>query len=206
MAAPVLCVHRVNRTNRQCRNRALPGRTLCAKHGGTASQIVNAAQRRAAQATLYKLGAALSVERPNQDPGEALLEEVSRCAWAVRWCEAIIADLPQAEFVQALERVDHDAGPGSALTFAEVRNLAQPSAWVQIYWNERDRLARVCKVALQVGLAERTVRLAENQGQLMASLVTALIEDLAKRHHWGPADVDEARRAAAHHLKLLPAS
>lgn len=43
---------------------------------------------------------------------------------------------------------------------------------------ERDRLARLCKLALDAGIAERQVRIAESQGALVAGVVRSILGDL----------------------------
>jgi hypothetical protein len=41
---------------------------------------------------------------------------------------------------------------------------------------ERDRLIKVCQVAISLGIAERHVRIAEREGELLASAVVAAVE------------------------------
>lgn len=49
---------------------------------------------------------------------------------------------------------------------------------VRLEAEERDRLARFCKLALDAGIAERQVRIAETQGALLAGAVRAILGDL----------------------------
>ena len=51
----------------------------------------------------------------------------------------------------------------------------KPSVWVELYQEERRMLARVCKMALDAGVAERHVRVAEAQGELFASTIKAIL-------------------------------
>ncbi|HEY3559637.1 MAG TPA: hypothetical protein VGL05_19345 [Kribbella sp.] len=51
-------------------------------------------------------------------------------------------------------------------------------ALVQLEAQERDRAVRYAKVAHDMGIAEREVRLAEQQGQLLASVIRNVLGDL----------------------------
>jgi hypothetical protein len=51
-------------------------------------------------------------------------------------------------------------------------------ALVQLEAQERDRCVRYAKTAHDMGIAEREVRLAESQGQLLASVVRNILGDL----------------------------
>jgi hypothetical protein len=91
------------------------------------------------------------------DPHTALLEELHRTAGAVQWLGAVvIADLEQDRLV---------AG-GNA------------SAYVALWQGERDRLARVAKTCVDVGIEERRVRLAESAGAQLAAVVRAVLDRL----------------------------
>jgi hypothetical protein len=74
--------------------------------------------------------------------------------------------------------------------------------WLTLYQAERSHLVNVCKAAIACGLAEREVRLAEQQGQLLAELLRAVFSDPAL-------GLTVKQRAAAmtvasQHLRALP--
>jgi len=54
----------------------------------------------------------------------------------------------------------------------------KPSLWIEVYQRERQHLARVCKMALDAGVAECQVRVAEAQGELLAQVVKGIVADL----------------------------
>jgi hypothetical protein len=54
----------------------------------------------------------------------------------------------------------------------------KPSVWVELYQEERRMLARVCKMAHDAGVAERSVALAERQGEMLAGVIKAVLGDL----------------------------
>jgi hypothetical protein len=72
----------------------------------------------------------------------------------------------------------------------------------QMYLRERDHLVRVAKTAIDAGVAEREVRLAENQGQLIAYAVMKMIDglDLTAQQH------QRARQLVSEHLRELSAA
>jgi hypothetical protein len=67
----------------------------------------------------------------------------------------------------------------SGLTQTNDKTLVQsPSVWIEMYQEERRMLARVCKMALDAGVAERQVRVAEAQGELLAGVIKSMLGDL----------------------------
>ncbi|RMI47594.1 hypothetical protein EBO15_01450 [Actinomadura harenae] len=50
--------------------------------------------------------------------------------------------------------------------------------WMELYQSERVHLARVAKAALDAGVAERQVRLAEQQGELLAGAINRILDGL----------------------------
>jgi hypothetical protein len=49
---------------------------------------------------------------------------------------------------------------------------------VRLYQEERDRLVRVAKAAIDAGVAERQVRITEEQARQLARVVSAIVIDL----------------------------
>jgi hypothetical protein len=114
------------------------------------------------------------------DPITALLEELARTAGAVAWLELMVRDLAPEQ--------------------------AAASAWVELYRQERRHLVDVAGVAVRSGIAERQVRIHEQQGALVAALILRLLDlpELELR--------DDQRRLARafvsrelHVLEALPA-
>lgn len=92
--------------------------------------------------------------------------------------------------------VDKGAGEFPGI---DVTSSSKTNAWVRLYGEERDRLIRMCKIAHDMGIAERHVELAERVGALMADLLRGVLGDL---------DLSEAQRelasaAVPRHLQLI---
>ena len=55
---------------------------------------------------------------------------------------------------------------------------ASTNIWIQLWNQERDRLARVSLEAVKVGIEQRRVKLAEDQGALVAAVVRRVLDRL----------------------------
>lgn len=121
---------------------------------------------------------------PTADPGETLLRLLAQ-SWArvglySRLLEAAYGGDPSfpAEFagagVAALigHKYDLDSDGNPVAVEEAVRGLAK------LEGDERDRCARFAKLALDAGIAERQVALAEAFGAGIASVVRAVLSDL----------------------------
>jgi hypothetical protein len=160
---------------RDCRNDAIKGATVCHKHGGSAPHVRRNA---AVRAELLSWGLNDSTE----DPGEVLLRLVTQSAHRA----AFYADLLEQQYESTEETtllpagvaalIGHKigaAGKDGVLYEAEeaIRGLVQLEAM------ERDRCARFAKTAIDAGIAERQVTLAERQGALIADVLRAVLAD-----------------------------
>lgn len=169
------CKARSTTTGKQCGRWPSKGQMVCAFHGGNAPQAKAAAQRRLAE---EKARHALETYgRPvDTTPTEALLEEVRWTAGHVQWLRERVQELEQETVVWGMtEKVQKFAGefPGDDTTYG-----AAPSVWVDLYSRERKHLLDVCKAAISAGIEERRVRLAEQQGNLLATVIQRILGDL----------------------------
>ena len=131
----------------------------CKLHGGASPTHVKAAQRREAERAVALYGLPRDVE-----PHDTLLEEVHRTAGHVAWLAEVVGQLDPQQVVHGVVRTVQ--GPGGSRT-VEARAVLNP--WVKLYQEERDRLVRVAKAAIDAGVAERQVRITEEQAQQLAS-------------------------------------
>ncbi|WP_203822655.1 hypothetical protein [Paractinoplanes ferrugineus] len=110
------------------------------------------------------------------DPRDALLEEIYRTAGAVDWLHQQVVKL-EAEQVTwgKAEEVEKQAGefPG-----VDTTHKASVNVWVELWQKERKHLVDVSKAAIAAGLEERKVRLAEQQGAMLAGVIKNILGDL----------------------------
>jgi hypothetical protein len=189
-----------NRAGQRCGRWAIKGGSVCKNHGGAAPQVaakanerlqIAAANRSAARA-IATLGQPITTE-----PVIALLEEVNRAAGSVHYLGLIVAALDPAAVVwgRTMERDDDTRG-------AVIEHRAEINMWVQLWTQERDRLVRAAKAALDAGISERLVAIESTKAQILATLITAIIDDT----DLGLDDQQRttARHVAARHLRALP--
>lgn len=139
------------------------------------------------QERLLTYGGPIEVE-----PGLALLQEVHRTAGHVSYLGSVVADLEKAELTGPV------GSDGMNDQSVIMHPAYKPSVWVEMYQGERSHLARVCKMALDAGIAERQVRVAEQQGELFAGAIRAILGDLGVLNH------PEAPAVVRRHLMALP--
>jgi hypothetical protein len=122
----------------------------CRLHGGSTRTHRVGAVRQEAKQRLAKR----EFGQPQKvDPGEALMEMLWIAYGQVAWLQEEIAKLDD-------------------LTTFEARVL------IQSHRDERDRTARVAATALDAGIAERQIRLAELYGHVIARLIQGILTDL----------------------------
>ena len=107
------------------------------------------------------------------EPHEALLEEVHRAAGHVAWLGEVVGQLERNQVVHGITRTVQL--PDGSRT---VEARAAINIWVKLYQEERRDMVRTAKLALDAGVEERQVRLAEGQAQQLAQVIRAILTDL----------------------------
>lgn len=131
-----------------------PGWGACRFHGGNSPSGKKYAERLRAEARLNDAVVTLGLDR-EVDAITALTEELWRTAGAVEWLRGRVREIEPDQL-------------GSAAA----------QALIGIYGTERDRLTKVAKTAIDVGLEERQVRVAEEQGRLIAQAIRGILKEL----------------------------
>lgn len=170
-----------------CGGSPVSGTTTCTKHAGKALSVIR--QEVAAKLAL----AELNLDQ-DANPLDELLTEVQRAAAAVRWLADKVNSLDDREVTHGILRTVQKADGSRDVTAGAGINL-----WVRLWQDERDRLARVCKLTLDAGVDERRVRLAESQGRLIVDVIRATLLDL------GIGDSEEVDEVVSRHLRAIGA-
>lgn len=171
-----LCGAKAKSTGKPCTRPVVKGANRCRFHGGAAPQVKAAAKRRLAVEQAAEALKTFGLPR-TVDPRDALLEEVYRTAGAVDWLHQQVQALTPDEVIWGrTEQVERQAGefPGTDTTFS-----AQAHAWVRLWQEERRHLVAVTKAAIAAGIEERKVRIAEQQGALLADVIRRILADLS---------------------------
>lgn len=163
-----------------------PGIGRCKLHGGsTPTHVAHAGRERARQA-VATFGLPQDI-----DPRDALLQEVHRSAGHVAWLGELVASLEHGgtgyRREEWIDGAPDDEDARTRDVYVPLSGLKQlstdgkyekPSVWVELYQRERRHLREVCRDAIAAGIAERQVRLAEQQGAVIVSVIRAVLADL----------------------------
>lgn len=136
-----------------------PGIGRCKYHGGSTPSGVKSAERALVKARMEKAVQVYGLPM-DVDPQTALIQEVQRTAGHVAWLGQKVASLKEEDLTQ------YTGKDGMKM-----------SEWVEMYQEERKMLVSVCKTAIQCGIAERQVKLAEDQGKMIAGILMKFIND-----------------------------
>lgn len=158
-----------------CKKDAIAGATVCRVHGGAIPAVAAKAAVRA-EVMRWTIGDA------TDDPGEVLLRLVTQSRMRVDAYAQVIE-----EKITAGQKLYGDAFNleriliGDNMTVTMDGDAVKTSEYirgvVQLEATERDRLAGFAAKAIGAGLAERQVRVAERQGELLAELMRAVMSD-----------------------------
>jgi hypothetical protein len=156
-------------SGQRCKRRAIPGGEVCRWHGGAAKQVKAKAAIRA-EVMNWGLGDS------HVDPGEVLLRLVSQSAaraeMYAKELKVLVDESPTLREALVAE-VWVPTESGEAYQAGEyIRGLAKLEA------EERDRCAGFATKAVAAGIAERQVRIAEAQAQILAGVVRAVLDRL----------------------------
>ena len=147
----------------------------CWLHGGRLPNVRKSAQHQIAREAVERLGL-----RREVDSHRALLEEVWRAAGWVDWLERQIRQ--------------HDP---DALATGELPEDVRARYWLGRYDRERVRLVDASAAAIRAGVAERQVKIAEEQGRLIAEVIRGVLDDL------GVSDRPDVGKLVRRHLELV---
>lgn len=179
---PRQCTAHSKRTGKHCQNDAKHHMEVCRHHGGSAPQVIAAAETRRQHAEA--VAAVVSLGLPREiDPHAALLEELHRTAGLV----SVYEELVVTGGVDGLV-VETMFGP-------------KPSGFVEELRKERRHFADVAAACLRAGVEAAQVAIAEEQGKVLADVIGAIMAEL------GHDVTDEGvRQLVGRHLRLVAAA
>lgn len=182
----------------------------CKLHGGSTQNHVVAAARIAANAEAQRMMARAGVDA---DPLEHLLESLHRAAALVEVWGQMVAAIDERAGEEASDRghlrgelgyeeVPHDHGvdvvvmPRDRLMAVNSKGEARVHPYVVEYQSALERRAKFAKLCIDAGIAERQVELAEEQGKLIAKVISAVLSDL------DVSETPKVRKIVGRHLRL----
>lgn len=175
------CTATSKRSGERCKKWAIKGAKTCLAHGSGSKKARAAAARRVeeekAARQAQKAVEMLGIQR-DISPSEALLEEVRWTAGHVDWLRDRVKELEREQLVWGKTKEKSGVLDGDGYPTSEVTEASVPSVWYSLYEKERAHLVAVCSAALRAGVEERRVRLAEAQGEQVAAVIRAILDDL----------------------------
>ena len=158
-----------NRQGAPCGRWAMRGQTRCDMHGGKNPNNLAAAQRRMATAELEEL---ISTQAPPipVEPHTAILAMIHAAAGRVAFWQRMVDTLDPEQMVWGTTRVKtggHDTGRTE-----EARHHIAYTSLVE----ESDRLVKYADAALRAGVEAERVRIAREDGQRIARVLTGFLE------------------------------
>ena len=147
----------------------MKGLTVCRSHGGSAVHSRRAANRRIAEEKAKQTAAQIVVAfqgSVNGDPLHELLRMVKQAAMT----ERAYAHLIERDLDGVLMAVDYGKAGGLR---------EEPHPYMKLWSEERDRLAKFAKAALDAGVSTRLVELAEDEARATADLLLAVVTDVS---------------------------
>lgn len=112
------------------------------------------------------------------DPMEGLLVVIKISAGEIAYCTDRIAELTPKQAVVKHKKVVSRAGDLDSYEEVEKSTEASLNVWIVTRQNAMERFARFCKMAIDAGIAERQVAVAEGIGQQMGHLIGAVLGEL----------------------------
>ena len=165
------CTATSKQTGKRCGAWAIPGGTVCKWHGGNAPNAKKAAAQRL-QEDQARTDAARFAARTDIHPADALLELVHYQAGIVDYWRGRVEDVNDADLEWGVTR--EKTGGDDAGTTSE----AAPHIAYRLLTEAQDKLAAYAAAALKAGVDERRVRLAEQQGALVAQVIRGVLAAL----------------------------
>lgn len=148
----------------------------CRKHGGnTPPGRIKAFREEAMDEIRKVMGPGIEI-----DPMDALLWCVKLSAGEVAYATWKIEQLEEGEAIQSFEeRTEQQGGKEGSYTKVVQSNLSTVHIWIDTRRQSMDRLAKYSKMALDAGIAERQLQLAESAGDSLALGLRKMFDQLA---------------------------
>lgn len=166
------CAARKANSEGYCRQRegwgtSHPGYGLCKRHGGNSPNGIANARSAEAARLVEQYGLPRDI-----DPHDALLEELARTAGHVDWLRVQVGSVAENDLVGPVGQ----SGTSKDGTTHHPEGKANP--WLALYQEERKHLVSVASACAKAGIEERRVKIAEEQGQLIARVLRSVVKRL----------------------------
>lgn len=153
-----------------------PGFGHCKLHLGNAPSHQVAAVKEMLFRDMPILGAPIEI-----DPHAGVLQEIHRTAGHIEWMRLMLAAMgtdPHSDHAEDVEELLGFMPVGARAALMQFSEKGQDiSVWMSLYQQERTHFVRTCKMAVDMGCAERAVKIAEDQGKQIAQVILRVVND-----------------------------
>lgn len=112
------------------------------------------------------------------DPMQGLLVVIKISAGEIAYCTDRIAELAPKKAIVRHKKVVSRAGDLDSYEEVEKSTEASLNIWIVARQAAMERFARFCKMAIDAGVAEKQVAIAEQTGLIMGQLLNAVLGEL----------------------------
>lgn len=173
-----------------CYARRIPGADVCYTHGGASPQVQAVAAARVRDAAARQLAARHSIP-VDAHPTAHLMELITVSAGLVRFYETKVAELDPDLLVRGTRSIVRSEavgyGPIGSGTTTTTEVGPEIHAWLRLWTEERDRLAKLCLDVTRVGIDAKLVSLAERDGATVGTAFLAIAGGIGAAYQLSPA-------------------
>lgn len=179
---PQCVAHLRNQNGRRCRRSPTPGGKVCTLHGGKTPLLLERIEKqRFIEAREGEVAQLLEAcDLPQQHPIEGLLSVVAHSGKMYRMLEGLVGDLKTDPTVDHVilgmnddgEPVTRPVYGDDGLWALDAQGNQAPHVLMVLYEKWTAIYSRACKMALDAGIDERRVQLAEQTTETMFNAVT----------------------------------
>lgn len=181
----------------RCKQWAIRGGEVCKTHGGTLPNVKKKAaavlRDEAVKKAMVTYGLPLKVS-----PQVALMEELARTNGHIAWLSDKIQSMEAGDLIWGQIEESKRSGYEDENNWDEEKVGAVMHLWVQLYFRERQHLARIADLMVKNGLSAIQLRLQERQLDLMESGLLSLAKQLGHKD-----DEPRVRQAIALALRQM---
>ena len=189
------CIHKANATGERCRRKATKGTTVCCVHGARAPQVKRAiAKKQAQEAALKYASGVMKRQGVDMDPAQHLVGALYEAQGMKAYFGAFVARLDEESQAQAKgglrgvlqyslpdDELDELAVSSNEMLLGFNRHgEAQIHPFVEQFNLWFDKHLKAADMCLKAGIAERKVKLAEEQGQIMVRIIRGMALELER--------------------------
>ena len=178
---------RIKTGERRCKRRAIPGGRVCTHHGGgLPATKKKAAERLGYMSARDSVTIRLGMVVADKDPRQILLEQVYASYGMVLAARSLLEEVEPGTLF--------GAGGEDDGAFVARGKMAMYSEWV-------DRAAKISKMALDAGIDERLVHLAEQQSNIVVNVLQVVLNNPTL--HLDAATQAQVRQLVAQEFRTL---